>query len=196
MANGGANQTRWGERWAARLSRFLRSGAFPDSSPIFHSSGWWLTTRGLRELSGRRSGVPRFENGGTWGTRSCSADTNNSVGYLLAEMWDILEQIAHVRVSRFRSVMKGTKVKTPTLAQRTVFGLMTSFTKRLGTPFTVFVTDRTYRADLFHHFQAVCLVTDFQPAVRDNGDLIGAVRSVPVSQDGPRTCPKTIFSAI
>jgi len=24
-------------------------------------------------------------------------------------------------------------------------------------------------------------VTDFQPAVRDNGDLIGAIRSVPVS---------------
>src|ERR1019366_8278613 len=35
-------------------------------------------------------------------------------------------------------------------------------------------------------------VTDFQPAVRDNSDLIGATRSVFVSQDGPRSCPKPI----
>jgi hypothetical protein len=39
-------------------------------------------------------------------------------------------------------------------------------------------------------------ITDIQPAVGDNGDLIGAARSVPVSQDGPRSCPKPIFSAL
>jgi len=39
-------------------------------------------------------------------------------------------------------------------------------------------------------------ITDIQPAVRDNKNLIGAARSAPVSQDGPRSCPKPIFSAL
>src|SRR5208282_3642314 len=39
-------------------------------------------------------------------------------------------------------------------------------------------------------------ITDIQPAVGDNEDLIGAARSVSVSQDGPRSCPKPIFSAL
>jgi hypothetical protein len=39
-------------------------------------------------------------------------------------------------------------------------------------------------------------ITDIEPAKRDNGDLIGAAKSVPVSQDGPRSCPKAIFSAL
>jgi len=50
--------------------------------------------------------------------------------------------------------------------------------------------------DFFHHKPSVSTVTDFQPALRDNEDLIGAARSVPVSQDGPRSCPKPIFSAL
>jgi hypothetical protein len=29
--------------------------------------------------------------------------------------------------------------------------------------------------DFFHHTRAVTPVTDFQPAVRDNGDLVGAL---------------------
>jgi hypothetical protein len=36
-------------------------------------------------------------------------------------------------------------------------------------------------------------VTDNHPAIRDNRNLIDAARSVPVSQDGPRGCPKPIF---
>ena len=40
--------------------------------------------------------------------------------------------------------------------------------------------------DLFHHKSAVCGITDFQPAVRDNENLIGASRRVPVSRDGYR----------
>ncbi|MFI5095394.1 MAG: hypothetical protein ACHQIK_18320 [Candidatus Acidiferrales bacterium] len=51
-------------------------------------------------------------------------------------------------------------------------------------------------SDFFHHKLSVTRITDIQPAVRDNGDLIGAVKSVPVSQDGPRNCPKVIFSAL
>jgi hypothetical protein len=39
-------------------------------------------------------------------------------------------------------------------------------------------------------------ITDIHPAVRDNGDLIGVARGVPVNQDGPRSCPKPIFSAL
>ena len=39
-------------------------------------------------------------------------------------------------------------------------------------------------------------VTDFQPDPCENVDLNGAVKSVPVNQYGPRSCPKTIFSAI
>jgi len=35
---------------------------------------------------------------------------------------------------------------------------------------------------LFHHKLSVCPITDSQPAVRDNSDLIGAARRVPVSE--------------
>ncbi len=49
--------------------------------------------------------------------------------------------------------------------------------------------------DFFHHRSSVTRITDFQSNLRNNGDLIGAVKSVPVFQDGPRNCPKTIFSA-
>ena len=55
---------------------------------------------------------------------------------------------------------------------------------------------RNQTPDFFHHKPSVSTVTDFQPALRDNEDLIGAARSVPVSQDGPRSCPKPIFSAL
>ena len=65
------------------------------------------------------AGIAQAELVGGPHPRSSSADSNNSVRYLPAEMWDTPEQIAHVRVSRFRSVMKGTKVKISTLAQRT-----------------------------------------------------------------------------
>jgi hypothetical protein len=40
------------------------------------------------------------------------------------------------------------------------------------------------RLTFFHHKPSVCTITDFQHAVRDNEDLIGAARPVPVSQDG------------
>jgi hypothetical protein len=50
--------------------------------------------------------------------------------------------------------------------------------------------------DFFHHTQAVSVVTDSQPALLDNSDLIEAVKSCAVSQDGPRSCPKPIFSAL
>jgi hypothetical protein len=50
--------------------------------------------------------------------------------------------------------------------------------------------------DLFHHKPPVCSITDIEPAKRDNRDLIGAAKSVPVSEDGPGSCPKTIFSAL
>ena len=49
---------------------------------------------------------------------------------------------------------------------------------------------------LFSSQTAGPCVTDIQPAVRDNGNLIGAVRGVPVSQDGPQSRPKPIFSAL
>src|ERR1019366_2389995 len=45
--------------------------------------------------------------------RSFSADSNNSVRYLPAEMRGAPEQIAHVRVFWFRSVMKERKSKPP-----------------------------------------------------------------------------------
>src|ERR1019366_4001309 len=49
---------------------------------------------------------------------------------------------------------------------------------------------------LFSSLTSGPCVTDFQPAVRDNGDLIGAVKRCAVPQDGPRSCPKAIFSAL
>src|ERR1039458_1228275 len=55
---------------------------------------------------------------------------------------------------------------------------------------------RNLTPDLFHHKLSVTRITDFQPGVPDNEGLIGAVRGVPVSQDGPRSCPKPIFSAL
>ena len=39
--------------------------------------------------------------------------------------------------------------------------------------------------DFFHHTQAVSVVTDLQPRLHDNGNLIGIGRSVSVSQDTP-----------
>ena len=39
--------------------------------------------------------------------------------------------------------------------------------------------------DFFHHAQPVSVVTDFEPALHDNGNLIGTGRSVSVSQDTP-----------
>ena len=49
---------------------------------------------------------------------------------------------------------------------------------------------------LFHHKQPVSAITDLHPVIRDNENLIGAAKSVPFSQDGPRSCPKPIFSAL
>jgi hypothetical protein len=39
-------------------------------------------------------------------------------------------------------------------------------------------------ADFFHHKSSVTALTGFRPALRDNCDLIGAVRSVPVAEGG------------
>ena len=50
--------------------------------------------------------------------------------------------------------------------------------------------------DFFHHTQAVTTITDFQPTMRDNKNLIWGNEEWAVSQDGPRSCPKAIFSAI
>jgi hypothetical protein len=50
--------------------------------------------------------------------------------------------------------------------------------------------------DLFHHKPSVCGITDFQPALRDNDDLIGTASGVPISQDGPAKLPQTHFSAL
>ena len=46
-----------------------------------------------------------------------------------------------------------------------------------------------------HHNRAVSTITDFPPHQVRECPLIGGVRSVPVSQDGPRSCPKP-FSAL
>jgi hypothetical protein len=50
--------------------------------------------------------------------------------------------------------------------------------------------------DFFHHKPSVSRITDIQPAMRDNEDLIGQRRSVSVSRDGPRRRPKAISSAL
>jgi len=46
--------------------------------------------------------------------------------------------------------------------------------------------------DPFHHKPSVSRITDFQSALRDNGDLIGAVQRRDRSQNGPRSCPNPI----
>ena len=48
----------------------------------------------------------------------------------------------------------------------------------------------------FHHKPSVTRITDFQPALRNNEDLIGQGPSVPVSRDGPRSRQKAISSAL
>jgi hypothetical protein len=43
--------------------------------------------------------------------------------------------------------------------------------------------------DFFRHIQAVSTITDFQPTMRNNRNLNGAVKRCAVNQDGPRSCP-------
>ena len=50
--------------------------------------------------------------------------------------------------------------------------------------------------DLFHHTTTVTAVTDTNPRLRDNRDLIGVARGNPLHQDGPRSCTKRILSAL
>jgi hypothetical protein len=51
----------------------------------------------------------------------------------------------------------------------------------------------TPQDSLFHHNQPVAAITDINPRMRDNSDLIGMARGVPVNQDGPSKLPQTHF---
>lgn len=48
----------------------------------------------------------------------------------------------------------------------------------------------------FHHKPSVNPITDAQPTMRNNGNLIGAATRFAVNEDGLRSCPKAIFGAI
>ena len=51
-------------------------------------------------------------------------------------------------------------------------------------------------SDFFHHKRSVGAITDTQPVTRDNSGLIGAVRSVPVSEGGHRIRQNPILGAL
>ncbi len=49
---------------------------------------------------------------------------------------------------------------------------------------------------LFHHILIVITLTDTNPRMRENSNLNWSSKSVPTDQDGSRSCPQPIFSAV
>jgi hypothetical protein len=64
------------------------------------------------------------------------------------------------------------------------------FRQRPGAPLSA-----NLRGELFPHKPAVCGITDIELAARDNGNLIGAVESVPVFKTALEAAPN-LFSVL
>src|ERR1019366_9615183 len=77
-------------------------GFFPDPSPIFHSSVWWVNDTAIAQAEGVGGPASHVSKTAKLGApRSSSADGNNSVRYLPAEMWAARQASSTTRLKRW-----------------------------------------------------------------------------------------------